>query len=439
MTLPRSVPISSPRVRRFRATHVFRPSALVMALAVLLIGPAPTAGALPGPGMVGRVGGAWAKAHFDAANTGKNAGEDILGLANVAKLKKRWAFHTGGMIRSSPVVIGHIVYVGSNDGRVYALSEDLGVQLWSFATKGGVESVPDVAGGVLFVGSDDGNVYALNAITGHRLWTFATHGPVSSSPNALGNLLYVGSSDHSLYALHASDGTKAWAFTTGGAITSTPAVFGGRVYVSSWDGNVYALDAKSGRLVRTFRTKGPIVASPALASYGGIDWLIIGSTDHTVYAFNANTGIVKWKYLTAGDVYSTVAISASERAVFIGTHNWNIEAHYLDTGVERWLYSCPHGLAVYASPAVANGVVYFACRNGAAYALDSTKRKWEAPGVPGSPGSPGSPAAPASPGSIMRLPDWSYQTNGPIYSSPAVADGMLFIGSDDGRVYAFGL
>ena len=30
---------------------------------------------------------------------------------------------------------------------------------------------------------------------------------------------------------------------------------------------------------------------------------------------------------------------------------------------------------------------------------------------------------------------WSYQTGGEVYSSPAVADGRVFVGSDDGQVY----
>jgi outer membrane protein assembly factor BamB len=34
---------------------------------------------------------------------------------------------------------------------------------------------------------------------------------------------------------------------------------------------------------------------------------------------------------------------------------------------------------------------------------------------------------------------WSFQTGGPIYSSAAVSDGLIYIGSDDGTIYAFGL
>jgi len=34
---------------------------------------------------------------------------------------------------------------------------------------------------------------------------------------------------------------------------------------------------------------------------------------------------------------------------------------------------------------------------------------------------------------------WSYMTSGYVYSSPAVANGVVYVGSDDGNVYAFGL
>ena len=37
-----------------------------------------------------------------------------------------------------------------------------------------MESSPAVANGVVYVGSDDGNVYALNASTGAKLWSYAT-------------------------------------------------------------------------------------------------------------------------------------------------------------------------------------------------------------------------------------------------------------------------
>jgi outer membrane protein assembly factor BamB len=34
---------------------------------------------------------------------------------------------------------------------------------------------------------------------------------------------------------------------------------------------------------------------------------------------------------------------------------------------------------------------------------------------------------------------WSYTANGGVSSPPAVANGMVYVGSDNGKVYAFGL
>src|SRR6267378_2037757 len=54
--------------------------------------------------------------------------------------------------------------------------------LWSFKTGGPVKSSAAIVGGRVFVGADDGNVYALDLASGKKLWAFKTGGPVESSP-----------------------------------------------------------------------------------------------------------------------------------------------------------------------------------------------------------------------------------------------------------------
>ena len=86
-----------------------------------------------------------------------------------------WNYTTGSWVRTSPAVVGGIVYAGSNDGNIYALNASNGNKIWSFKTgvqpgetgaNGGfVGSSPAVAGGIVYVGSLDGNVYALDALT----------------------------------------------------------------------------------------------------------------------------------------------------------------------------------------------------------------------------------------------------------------------------------
>ena len=66
---------------------------------------------------------------------------------------------------SSPAVVGGVIFVGSLDGKVYALNAATGALIWSYTTGDWVASSPAVVGGVVYVGSGDGKVYALNAAT----------------------------------------------------------------------------------------------------------------------------------------------------------------------------------------------------------------------------------------------------------------------------------
>jgi outer membrane protein assembly factor BamB len=55
--------------------------------------------------------------------------------------------------------------------------------LWKFNTGGQVDS-PVVAGGVVYAGSYDCKVYALSASNGHLIWNYKTGDMVVSSPAA---------------------------------------------------------------------------------------------------------------------------------------------------------------------------------------------------------------------------------------------------------------
>jgi outer membrane protein assembly factor BamB len=50
--------------------------------------------------------------------------------------------------------------VGGTFGSVYALNARTGAKLWSYATGKPVQSSPAVANGVVYVGSEDGKIYA---------------------------------------------------------------------------------------------------------------------------------------------------------------------------------------------------------------------------------------------------------------------------------------
>jgi len=58
-------------------------------------------------------------------------------------------------------VVDTTIYVGSDDGRLYAVDATTGEKLWDILTGGKVTSSPAVADGIVYIGSHDGNVYAI--------------------------------------------------------------------------------------------------------------------------------------------------------------------------------------------------------------------------------------------------------------------------------------
>jgi outer membrane protein assembly factor BamB len=53
-----------------------------------------------------------------------------------------------------------VAYVGSTDRSIYALCMINGAVLWSSATGGPIHASPAFVDGVLYIGSEDGSMYA---------------------------------------------------------------------------------------------------------------------------------------------------------------------------------------------------------------------------------------------------------------------------------------
>jgi outer membrane protein assembly factor BamB len=111
-----------------------------------------------------------------------------------------------------------VAYVGDDDGRVYALDPvyargagHLGAPKWSFATKDIVQGAPTLSpdGQTLYVGSNDGFVYALKTSDGSKIWATDFGGPVNGSPvlSSDGSTLYDANINGTFKALKASDGS----------------------------------------------------------------------------------------------------------------------------------------------------------------------------------------------------------------------------------------
>jgi outer membrane protein assembly factor BamB len=93
---------------------------------------------------------------------------------------------------------------------------------------------------VVYIGSEDDKVYAVNASTGAVKWSYTTGVPIGSSPAVANGVIYIGSYDDNLYALDTGSGAVLWTATTGNFVESSPAVANGFVYVGSIDSSIYA-------------------------------------------------------------------------------------------------------------------------------------------------------------------------------------------------------
>jgi outer membrane protein assembly factor BamB len=182
-----------------------------------------------------------------------------------------WQYSTGDYVNSSPAIYGNAVYVGGNDGYLYALDSATGGLRWKF-NGGGANpydsvSSPVVYDGVVYTSCYDGNVYALDAESGSVIWNHTTTKLESTyaSPSFSNGIVYL-SAGSGVYALNAANGAELWHFTTGDQypIQASPAVAGGVVYVGGNNGNLYALNTLSGSELWHYNTGSPIVSTVAI-------------------------------------------------------------------------------------------------------------------------------------------------------------------------------
>ena len=142
---------------------------------------------------------------------------------------------------------------------------------------------------------------------------------------------------------------------------SSPAVSNGAVYFGSGDGNVYALDAASGVLKWKFKTGDVVHASPAIVD----GKLYIGSWDSYFYALDAATGKELWRFKTGEDpdMHNQVGIQSSatvaDGVVYFGCRDSNLYALDAATGKKLWSFN-NKGSWVIVSPVVQAGKLYFA-------------------------------------------------------------------------------
>ncbi len=328
-----------------------------------------------------------------------------------------WTKVTSGPVYASPVVSDGLVLVPSWDGNLYAMDEYSGQRKWTFSTSGPIYSSPAVVNGVVYLASRDGQVYAINEQTGVQLWRTSNafnspSFPITSSLLVANGRIFFGSWCFAprcspvgyLEALDTSTGNILWLNATSTAVISTPSIDNGKVIFGEDDGTVLAVNETTGHRIWGTNVASPVRNAPTIA-YGRV---YVGSFNR-FYALNEATGATAWSFNTAG--YNTTSAAAYQGIVYFGTGRGNVYAVNSTTGAQIWGPTLS-AASVSSSPALALGskVLLVGSNDRYLYALNMTTG--------------------------VRL--WRYLTGGAVSSSPAVADGRVFFGSQDRVVYALG-
>ena len=295
--------------------------------------------------------------------------DGIIYALDAATGEWRWQFPTGDVVSSSPAIgPDGTVYAGSLNGRVYALNGTTGAKRWDFLVGDWLRSSPALGrDGLVYIGAHDKQLYALEAATGRLRWKQATAGFIESSPALAPNgLVIAGSYDQSLYAFDASSGEPRWQFATGGLIESSPAIGeGGVVYIGSWDGRIYALDGDTGGKLWSYACNGIVEASPVLMPD---NTLVVGAWDGVVYALETTTGTARWKFQTDG-LISAAATVAADGTLYLGAWDGIMYALNGATGDDLWQFRT--GGAIRSAPALGpDGAIYFGSENHTLYCLE---------------------------------------------------------------------
>lgn len=340
--------------------------------------------------------------------------------------------------KSSPIVANGYVYVGDSGGYLYAFSinDAKNVVLsggtwqpkWTYLTPNLITGSPLYYNGKIYVcsGGDvnrNSGIYAFNALTGEKLWEFSDftnrdifRGQAEGSPvYAEGKVIFATNGIESyVYALDAETGNLVWRFPLSNhGVKGSPCVLGGVVYVLTFDGFVYAIDVLGGTAplpsykitgitsfqnYSTISTDGNYLYIPVKSQYSYENGKVVFLTSILTYVREFST-----------NSHFSASASVGDDSIYIGDELGRFYSIEKRTGTIRAGFPFQTNGKIESSGAISGDYIYFGSNDKKIYGLNRRTG--------------------------VKL--WEYDTAGEIQSSPAIAEGGIFVVSQDHYLYAF--
>jgi polyvinyl alcohol dehydrogenase (cytochrome) len=247
---------------------------------------------------------------------------------NVGKLRLKWAFgfEDANRVRSQPAIAGGAIFVGAQDGSVFALDRETGCVRWRYRASAEVrtgiivspwQATDSDPRPLAYFGDWAGNAYAVNALTGDLVWKVKTDehpaSVVTGTPSLYRNTLYVPVS--SLEEATAASPTYS---------------------CCSFRGSILALDATTG----TVKWRTWLVDEPKILGKNemGVDRL--GPSGVPVWNSPAIDPKRNQLYIATGDNYDEPVTELSDSIVALNLATGKVKWHYQALAGDAWNVAC---------------------------------------------------------------------------------------------------
>jgi outer membrane protein assembly factor BamB len=310
-------------------------------------------------------------------------------------LRQLWTQEAGkgsdkaSRLTAPPIVAGGLVFVLDAQERVFAFDAKSGAPRWQLdlAPKGdrsfvneysmglvgtnhGIDPTKGFGGGLafddgkLFVSTGFGDVFALNASNGRRAWKTPLQVPIVNAPVASAGRVFVSTEDNHFYALAETDGRKLWDHTgistSAGILESTSAAVAGEYVIAPYtSGEIYALRIQNGRPAWNdmLTSSGGVTALSELDDIAGrpvVDRGMVFAISHSgvMAAINLSTGDRSW----SRDVGGIQTPWAAGDFIYVLSSDQQVICLTRKEGRVKWI----HQLSLYKDPAKKEDAIVWA-------------------------------------------------------------------------------
>ena len=233
--------------------------------------------------------------------------------------------------------------------------------------------------GVDFVGSDNGRLYALNGKDGTVRWQYNASAPVSVA-TVIDGTVYADANNGDgnsgvVYAFNASDGSVLWHYNINNYISQLMIANDIAYIGTAATGNsikLYVLQASNGSLLWSYsahaETPGLLTAGDGAVFYAEIQGIAGDSFNERITALRSGNGSLLWYLpIAAADGFARGTPALSNGVFYIGTNSGSVYAVRVSDGSVLWHVARSGGfdfIPLDLSPLVDNGMVFMEGKQG---------------------------------------------------------------------------